>query len=615
MGNLASFCINPDEEKQGTTLFAAISRRLNCSPNDEPSEKSELVGYVQEQERIVEVQEEYQEPEVNTKHEVSKAAAHENQNENEEYKSCDKEIEQEVERYSQLEIEQEIKNELPNEQEQPKEHEQSKEQEQPNEEPKEQLNDENHQIEDEKEIEHVQQKEQEQLQEPEHSQEVNTQKEPALHEESQKDELIQEPDVKEPVIEIPADVKVVEIPVTQAEPFIMLDIQSFDFDSLKNFHRNVEFVSFEDIKAATAPTVLEAEQEFSTLDYNDFQGQDKLVECHELPPCSYGDEPEIYHGYWNNQGWQEGRGYLIKKDGSKFEGIWKNGQLLWGRIYNLDGSVYQGNVFSSQPHGFGILNTAQKKVLEGNFQEGEMVSGTIEYERTFYEGDVWNNVPHGQGEYKDHNYHFVGEWNSGRRVNGKLVMADGTSFFGQFNENLPYSGKFIWTNGTTYEGDLKNVLGSHEGVLDNPSGSYTGSWNGYSFNGKGVYTWKNENNSSYEGEYKQGKRDGKGVYTINSEDNFRATWKAGKPDGDCEYVQNGRIVKSRWRKGNFLNVVGESQKGDEALFDFVIEEEVNNMNTLPHLPNFDDNKAESFSNKFRASDISNSTGLRSSTTN
>jgi len=607
MGNLASFCINPDEEKQGTTLFAAISRRLNCTPGEEPSEKSELVGYVQEQERIVEVQKEYQEPESNNKQEVSKAAPHET--ENEDNRSQDKEIEQEVQRYSVIEREPEItkEDEQVKEQENTEQiNEQVEEQDQVTE--QEQVNEHN----EEKEPEHVQQKEEEQLIEPENLIEDKQPNDLVVLDKSHKDEVIEEPNVKEPeieipaevkVVEIPTDVKVVEIPVSQAEPFIMLDIQSFDFDSLKNFHRNVEFVSFEDIKAATAPIVLESEQEFSTLDYTDFQAQDQLVESHELPPCSYGDEPEIYHGYWNNQGWQEGRGYLIKKDGSKYEGIWKNGQLIWGRIYYLDGSVYQGNVLSSQPHGLGTLNTAQKKVLEGNFQEGEMVNGTIEFERTFYEGDVWNHVPHGQGEYKDINYHFVGEWNSGRRVNGKLVFADGTSFIGKFNENLPYSGKFTWNNGTTYEGDLKNSGGSHQGVLENPSGSYTGLWNGYSFNGKGIYRWKNDKNNVYEGEYRLGKREGKGVYNLNSEDIFRATWKAGKPDGDCEYVQNGRIIKSRWRKGNFLNVLGESQKGDEGLFDFVIEEEVNNMNTLPHLPQFDDNKTESFSNKFRASDI------------
>ena len=51
----------------------------------------------------------------------------------------------------------------------------------------------------------------------------------------------------------------------------MLDIQAFDFDSIKNFHKNVEFVSFEDIKAVTASNVIEAEQEFSALVLNDYQ--------------------------------------------------------------------------------------------------------------------------------------------------------------------------------------------------------------------------------------------------------------------------------------------------------------------------------------------------------
>ena len=128
----------------------------------------------------------------------------------------------------------------------------------------------------------------------------------------------------------------------------MLDIQAFDIDSIKNFNKNVEFVSFEDIKAVMASNVIEAEQEFSALVLNDYQ-DGYILKNHELSPCSFGDEPEIYHSFYNNRGWRECKGYLIKKDGSKFEGVWRNGQLLLGRIYYIDGSLFQGTVLSFQP--------------------------------------------------------------------------------------------------------------------------------------------------------------------------------------------------------------------------------------------------------------------------
>ena len=61
-------------------------------------------------------------------------------------------------------------------------------------------------------------------------------------------------------------------------------------------------------------------------------------------------------------------------------------------------SLFQGTVLSFQPHWARDLNTFQKKVLEWNLQEGEMVNGTIKTRKNIYEGDVWSNVPHGHWE-------------------------------------------------------------------------------------------------------------------------------------------------------------------------------------------------------------------------
>ena len=63
------------------TLFAAISKRLNLTPNEKPSGKSELYGYTHEKEKIVEVHEEHKEQELKDEHSLSHAHKHEQKQE------------------------------------------------------------------------------------------------------------------------------------------------------------------------------------------------------------------------------------------------------------------------------------------------------------------------------------------------------------------------------------------------------------------------------------------------------------------------------------------------------------------------------------------------------
>jgi hypothetical protein len=396
--------------------------------------------------------------------------------------------------------------------------------------------------------------------------------------------------------------------VVVEKPFLLLDntpqveyTPELDFDKLKKMHKTVESASNDDIKIATSTRVSETEKEFNALDFNEYEGEN-TNENYELPPVFFRDSGDYYHGNWNSNANFEGRGYLIRSDGSKYEGIWKNGELVWGRIYYKDGAYYKGKVSASQPHDLGELHTKDRKIFKGNFEKGELTDGTIQYENTLYQGQVWNGVPHGKGEYNDSHYTYTGEWARGKRLNGRYSYPDGTVYEGQYSENIPSNGKFTWKNGSSFEGDFINFAGVHDGIYDHPNGTYYGQWNGYLYQGKGIYKWKNEKNNKYEGEYKQGKKEGKGIYYVNSTDYFKATWKAGKPDGDCEYVTDGRVIKNRWRKGNRLDIISH-QVGDENLLNFDIQEEVNNLASLPHLPHLDESKAE-LHNRYRPANSS-----------
>lgn len=519
MGNLASICTNPDEEKPNNTIYAVVGKKEVDEYAEEPEDKPEVTELHQEEAKEVEREDQDQEAE--------KPKESEGVFLNNDELTTNLIFEEKPLTFSGLENVVETKRE---------------------EERKDSIENRYASITKDEEIRNMVKEEVKQVFE----------------------------EVKAPVIHEKAKAQVRNVDTSNK-------LEVLDFTLLKEVHPSVETASTNDIRNATAAGVLEAEEDIAEpINYNEYT-DGNINENYELPPCHFPDSGEFYEGNWNNEGLQEGKGYLIRRDGSKLEGLWSNGQLVWGRIYYTDGSYYTGKINDSQPNGNGVLVTKNRKILKGNFNNGELSEGEIEYESTDYRGQIKNGIPNGYGQYRDNNYTYDGEWENGKRVNGKLIYADGTVFEGLFSENLPSSGKFLWKNGTVYEGDLKNFTGVHYGTLINQTGSYEGQWNGNNYHGKGTYIWKNANSNKYEGDYKQGKKEGKGTYYLSADDFFRGTWKIGKQDGEGEFVRNGRIIKGRWRKGTFVNILGDSQPGDEEAMNFDVLEEVNNIASLPHL--------------------------------
>ena len=55
------------------------------------------------------------------------------------------------------------------------------------------------------------------------------------------------------------------------------------------------------------------------------------------------DNKAVYHGEWTREGLREGKGVQIWKDGSKYEGYWKDDQANGvGRLIHTDGDCYYG---------------------------------------------------------------------------------------------------------------------------------------------------------------------------------------------------------------------------------------------------------------------------------
>ena len=66
------------------------------------------------------------------------------------------------------------------------------------------------------------------------------------------------------------------------------------------------------------------------------------------------DNGAIYVGEWTKDGLRHGKGLQIWKDGSKYEGYWRNDMANGkGRLIHSDGDVYEGEWQNDKDHGRG----------------------------------------------------------------------------------------------------------------------------------------------------------------------------------------------------------------------------------------------------------------------
>lgn len=216
---------------------------------------------------------------------------------------------------------------------------------------------------------------------------------------------------------------------------------------------------------------------------------------------------DVYNGEWNAQRQYDGVGLFINsKDSKVMEGVWVNGVFTKGRIYNQTG--------------------------------------------TYYEGDVKNNSPHGNGLVKYLNSTFYGKFENGKKQGeGTVEYNDGFIFKGTFDQGEAKKGILQWPEGHTFEGEISNTDKDTKGVFTVKNGDkYEGNWRQGTYHGEGVYKWAN--GDTYSGSYKNGLREGNGTYTFNSPDtSFTGVWQQGQASGHGSYKKQGTITTGYWRNG------------------------------------------------------------------
>lgn len=82
------------------------------------------------------------------------------------------------------------------------------------------------------------------------------------------------------------------------------------------------------------------------------------------------DNGAIYVGEWTKDGLRHGRGLQIWKDGSKYEGYWKNDMANGkGRLIHSDGDVYEGEWLNDKAHGRGTYIHMDGAKYTGDWRE------------------------------------------------------------------------------------------------------------------------------------------------------------------------------------------------------------------------------------------------------
>ena len=243
--------------------------------------------------------------------------------------------------------------------------------------------------------------------------------------------------------------------------------------------------------------------------------QYEISEVYEMKPIEFNNG-NVYKGGWNENLKMEGQGkYYLKEDGVLAEGLWKEGNLVYARVFigkedSFD--IYEGEMKNSSFYGKGKLILSNGVIYEGDFIDGEKTG------------------------------------------NGKIIFEDKTVYEGGVEKgDLSGKGKMIWTNGYEYEGDFGFNKLCGNGILKSPNGEiYEGEFKNNLFNGYGKYTFKNGN--TYEGQFLYGVKKGKGVYKCLNKFEYDGDWDNDLPCGVgklSDWNKTG-VIKSTWRYGNIM---------------------------------------------------------------
>lgn len=259
-----------------------------------------------------------------------------------------------------------------------------------------------------------------------------------------------------------------------------------------------------------------------------------------------------YKGNWLN-GSFDGEGTLYKENNETVTGIWKNGKIHEKMMeFSNEIGDYYGYIKDGKPSRRGILKYKDGSVYDGEWKngkyDGEGVFSCLEYT---YKGNFLNNYPNGNGSILFYDYSsYVGSWKDGM-ANGQGVMkfSNGDVYNGEWLSNeFNGNGTYMFSTGDIYIGGFANGLQSGDGMYMGKNFSYSGGWEEGWINGFGTIEY--ENGEVYEGNFVENQKYGYGKYSFNSGNVYEGEFVDDKINGlGTFYFSDGSIYEGEFEDG------------------------------------------------------------------
>ena len=204
--------------------------------------------------------------------------------------------------------------------------------------------------------------------------------------------------------------------------------------------------------------------------------------------------------------------------------------------------LYYGNIENNKKNGKGILIKNDGSSISGDWVDGKctgkaklIIKNILEYE-----GDYLNNEKEGNGIEK---------------------YANGSIYEGEFKNNKKNGkGKCILNNGEIYEGEFKDDLYDGEGIYKwtLEGREYKGHFNKGNIDGKGINKYKD--GSIFDGNYKNGLKYGEGIYKWPNGKICKGNWVNNKLHGNSNFEIDGKNYNITFRFGKIISVTEYKDK-------------------------------------------------------
>ncbi len=284
---------------------------------------------------------------------------------------------------------------------------------------------------------------------------------------------------------------------------------------------------------------------------------------------------------------KNGNGVLVTSDKTRYEGDFKNSEIVKGKCIFTDGSIFEGLFKNALPNGFGNYREPAKRMrFTGNFEMGFFtgvglaVFGLNETDSISIKGSWTKNVLNGKalfiykkGKITEYTAECISKNTQPAPGAIKIKFADGRTYTGMIAEDNRVAGNFLKNGKLLPEGKgnlFANIddiyafyLETGKTVKSRPEprknvspkiyadgSTYTGEWQDSLRHGTGTYVWANGH--KYIGQWKNGVREGRGI----------------KYDNESKVLQDGTWVKGIFTVPEKMTFYGNEKEVqfDEGLY-------------------------------------------------